>query len=211
MHVSCALSLSLSVSLSLSLLLASYPSLWSWHRLLHGRSHFIWIWPGSLYSALWGWGGGEDLLEDTAFNISQVTGAGVNIVSCEEYDKEQAPLVYASHTTQDVTWERERDRQQAQILGSDSLGQATGNDQTTQVCFFSKKMKKMQVHSVSLWSIYNITIISHQLKIRRAQEQTPRSGARRSRRQKRFWGMITGLVRYKSSVNLKFLWKQKFL
>jgi hypothetical protein len=45
----------------------------------------------------------EGLLEDTVFNISPVTGAGVNIVSYEEDDKEEAPLACSSHTTQDVT------------------------------------------------------------------------------------------------------------
>jgi hypothetical protein len=45
----------------------------------------------------------EGLLEDTVFNISPVTGAGVNIVSYEEDDKEEAPLACSSHTTQDMT------------------------------------------------------------------------------------------------------------
>jgi hypothetical protein len=47
----------------------------------------------------------EGLLEDTVFNISptSVTGAGVNIVSYEEDDKEETPLACSSHTTQDVT------------------------------------------------------------------------------------------------------------
>jgi len=41
----------------------------------------------------------EGLLEDTVFNISPVTGAGVNIVSYEEDDKEEAPLVCITHHT----------------------------------------------------------------------------------------------------------------